>query len=234
VLVIPDQFPLGVCGQGGLAGARETEEEGHISSLALVGAGVQGQDPGLGHEVVHDGEDSLLRLPGEFRSKDHNLVPLEVHVNGGPGGHALGEAVGRKLSSIDDIQVRSSKTLELGSSRPDHHVLHEQGVVGAAADDSDLDPVGRVPACVAVDDEDVGASVEVVNGALTVDHEAVLAQFSVDRAPPDVIPRCLLVGNALVCRAAARLLPRISRQSTRGGNGGALLVLQSKFVHYGN
>lgn len=60
VLVITDQGTLGVGRKSCLASAGETEEDGNISVLALVGRGVESEDIVLdGHLVVEDGENTL-------------------------------------------------------------------------------------------------------------------------------------------------------------------------------
>lgn len=61
VLVVTDQSTLRVSGEGGLAGTGQTEEDGDVAILALVGGRVQGQDVVLDrHLVEEDGEDTWL------------------------------------------------------------------------------------------------------------------------------------------------------------------------------
>ena len=62
VLVVTNQGTLGVGRQSRLSSSRQTEEDGDIAILALVGRRVQGEDVVLdGHLVVEDGEDSCAR-----------------------------------------------------------------------------------------------------------------------------------------------------------------------------
>ena len=62
VLVVTDQGTLGVGRESCLASAGETEEDGNISVLTLVGRGVKSEDVVLdGHLVVKDGENTLWR-----------------------------------------------------------------------------------------------------------------------------------------------------------------------------
>ena len=59
VLVVTDQGALGVCGESGLASTGETEEDGNVAVLALVGGRVKGKDVVLDrHLVVEDSEDT--------------------------------------------------------------------------------------------------------------------------------------------------------------------------------
>ena len=61
VLVVTDEGTLGVGGESGLASTGETEEDGHIAVLTLVGGRVKGKDVVLdGHLVVEDSEDTWL------------------------------------------------------------------------------------------------------------------------------------------------------------------------------
>ena len=59
VLVVTDQGALGVGGESGLASTGETEEDGNVAVLALVGGRVKGKDVVLDrHLVVEDSEDT--------------------------------------------------------------------------------------------------------------------------------------------------------------------------------
>jgi hypothetical protein len=72
VLVVTDQGTLGVGGESGLASSGETEEDGYVAVLALVGGRVEGEDVVLdGHLVVEDSEDTWLIV-----SIDRRNVPL--------------------------------------------------------------------------------------------------------------------------------------------------------------
>ena len=54
-------------------------------------------------------------------------------------------------------------------------------------------------------------------------HGPTFVQLDVHRAPPDLIPRRLLVDNALVLRAATCLLAREVDEGTRGRDDGTLV-----------
>lgn len=169
VLVVTDESTVGVGRQSRLAGSRQTEEERDIAVLAFVGGGVQGQDVVLdGHLVEEDGEDALLHLAGVLGAQDDHLLGGEVDGDRGGRGHALGVAVGGELAGIVDGVV-GVEVLKLLAGRADEHVSHEEGMVGASADDTDADSVLFVPASIAVNDIDAVAGVEVVDGTLSVD-----------------------------------------------------------------
>ena len=66
---------------------------------------------------------SLLHLTGILGAKDDHLHAFEVDLHGGCRRHALGEAVGRELSSIVDDKVRLAKVCELLLSGANQHVI---------------------------------------------------------------------------------------------------------------
>ena len=115
-------------------------------------------------KTYHDREDTLLHLTGVLSAKNDHLHPLEVDLDGGSGAHALGEAVGRELTSIVDDEVRLAKLRKLLLRWTDKHVVllktrsahsrcikckrssyHEEGVVSTGADNPDLDSVFGIP-----------------------------------------------------------------------------------------
>lgn len=169
VLVVTNQLALGVSGQGGLASTGQTEEDGNIAILTLVGRGVESQDVVLdGHLVVENGEDTLLHLTGVLGTKDNHLLVGEVDSHGGGGGHTLSEAVGRERTSVVD-DIVGVEVLEFLTAWADQHVAHEESVVSTSADNANADAVALIPAGVTIDDIDAVAGVEVIDGTLTVD-----------------------------------------------------------------
>lgn len=169
VLIVTNQLALGVSGQGGLASTGQTEEDGNIAILTLVGRGVESQDVVLdGHLVVENGEDTLLHLTSVLGTKDNHLLVGEVDSHGGGGGHTLSKAVGRERTSVVDdiVGVEVFEFLTLGA---DQHVAHEESVVGTSADNANADAVALIPAGVTIDNIDAVTGVEVVDSTLTVD-----------------------------------------------------------------
>lgn len=177
MLVVTDQGSVGVGGESGLAGTRQTKEEGDIAVLALVGGGVKGQDVVLdGHLIEEDGEDTLLHLTGVLSAEDDHLLLLEVDGNGGARGHTLSVSVGGEAAGVVDSVV-GVEVLELLARGSDKHVSHEEGMIGAGADDTDADAVLLVPAGEAIDDVDAVSGVEIIDSTLTVDLPDLLSLF---------------------------------------------------------
>jgi hypothetical protein len=111
---------------------------------------------------------TLLHLSCVLGTKDNHLLLSKVDRDGGGGSHSSGEAVGREGASIVDCVV-GVEVLELLASRPNEHVAHEESMVGASADNANVDAVALVPAGETIDNVDTVAGVEVVDSALTVD-----------------------------------------------------------------
>lgn len=79
VLIVTDQSTLGVSGESSLSSSGQTEEDCHITVLALVGRGVQSQNVVLnGHLVEENGENTLLHLTSVLSTKDDHLLLGEV------------------------------------------------------------------------------------------------------------------------------------------------------------
>ena len=78
VFIIPDQGTLRICRQGGLAGAGQTEEQGHISLLPFVAGAVHGQDILERQQVVHHGEDGFLQFSGIHAAADQDYFLIEI------------------------------------------------------------------------------------------------------------------------------------------------------------
>lgn len=169
VLIVANQSALRVGGKSGLASAGKTEENSDVAVGALVGGGVKSENVVLdGHLVVQDGEDSFLHLSSVLSTENDHLLLGEVDRNGGRRGHTGGEAVGGEGASVVNHVVRV-EVLELLARGPDEHVAHEEGMVGAGADNADVDAIALVPAGEAIDNVDAVAGVQVVDGTLTVD-----------------------------------------------------------------
>jgi len=112
--------------------------------------------------------------------------------------------------------------------------VHEEGVICTRRNDADLVSVLGVPVSKTVKDVESAASVEVVNGALTIDAEDLRAELDIDAAPPNVVGRGRLVYNTLVERRAAGLCTGEGSQGAGGENGRAAFVVEGLFVQLTN
>ena len=111
---------------------------------------------------------TLLHFTSVLSTKDNHLLLSEVDRDRGGGGHAGSEAVGRESTGVVDCVV-GVEVLELLAARPDEHVAHEESMVGASADNANVDAVALIPAGETIDNVDAVAGVEVVDSALAVD-----------------------------------------------------------------
>ena len=169
VLVVTNQSTLGVGRQSGLAGSRQTEENGNITGLTLVGRRVESQDVVLdGHFVEQNGEDTLLHLTSVLSTQDNHLLLGKVDGDRGGRGHTLGETVGGERTGVVD-HVVWVEVVQLLTGRTDKHVAHEESMVGTGANNPDLDTVALIPSGITIDDIDAVTGVEVVDSTLTVD-----------------------------------------------------------------
>ncbi len=77
----------------------------------------------MGWRVVHDGEYTLFHLAGVLGTQNNHFHALKVNFDGGCGGHALREAIGRELAGIVDDKVGLAKVCELFLGGTDKHVI---------------------------------------------------------------------------------------------------------------
>ena len=218
MLVISDQKALRIGRQRRLARPGEAEQQRRAFGRRIRGGGaMHRQHSQLGHQIVHDREDTLLHLTGVLRSENHHLAVFEAQIHRGLG--EAGRLVQRgELARVVDHVVGVPEFGQLPACGPDEHVVHEQRVVRPRADHTDLEPVGRIPAGETVDAEDRIAQVEVIARPLSVEREQLRLDRRVDRPPPDIPLGIDVLHEMLVHRRASRLLARVGDESAVGGD----------------
>merc|ERR1719159_1163419 len=233
VLVVADQAAARVGREGRLAGAGEAEEHRHVAARANVRRRVERELVLLRHRVHHEGQDPFLHLARVLCSEDDHLSTAEVHSDARRARHSVSVPVAWELPRIVDHEIRLEVN-QLLLRRHHEHVLHEQGMVRAAANDPNPDAVLMIPTCEGVNDIELVLRVEVVDGALAVREEGLVTQLDVHLPPPNFIGECpppyRLVDDALVSRTAASLRSRRDRKCTRVRDERALLGTKSLFV----
>ena len=129
VLVVANQHTVGVGAQRSFTSAGKPKKERYFSFLALVCGRVQRQDTTLGHEVVHDGKDSLLHLTGVLGAKNNHFTASKVERHRGGRGHSGGVSVCREAARVKNGKVRLAKLGEFLGSGTNEHIVHEQSLV---------------------------------------------------------------------------------------------------------
>lgn len=169
MLIVTNESALGVGRQCGLASTGQTEEDGNVAVLTLVGRRVKSKDVVLdGHLVEKNGENSLFHFSRVLGTEDDHLLGSKVDGDGCRRAHASGVPVGREPTTIvnDIVGVEGLQLLPRGT---DEHVAHEQSMVSAGAHNADTDAVTLVPAGVSINDINAVPCVEVIDGTFSVD-----------------------------------------------------------------
>ena len=91
-------------------------------------------------------------------------------------------------------------------------------MIGAGANDTNLQTITRIPARVSIGHEQLRACIQVVACALAIDQERFLGQTNVDVPPPDVLGRIGRLDNAFILRAASGLVTATRSLCPRVGN----------------
>src|SRR5581483_4087866 len=215
VLVVADQRPLRIGGEGRLAGTRQPEEDRHAAVVVDVRRAVHGKDALERKLVVHQREDRLLDLAAVEGPADQNLLARRVQDDEHAGSRPVFLRVRRHLRGVEDERV-GLEALQLGRARLDEHRPREQGVVRPIGDHADGHAVRRVGPGVRVDDVDV-ARVQVRDELRAQPVEVLLVERLVDRPPPDALLRFRLPHDELVLGRAPREAPRVDDERTALG-----------------
>ena len=123
------------------------------------------------------------------------------------------------MTSIKDDEVRFAKVVKFFSGRTDEHIVHEQRVISARADDTNLNAVFRVPTSKGIDNVEVITSIQVIDRARAVLHERGIGHLDIDVAPPNVVRAFRIVDDALVFRTTTCFLSGGIHQRANGGDG---------------
>ncbi len=217
MLVVADQLAVRVSGQGGLAGAGQTEEYSGIAVSADVCGAVHREYALLRQDVVHNGEDRLLDLAGVTGAYDENelLLVVDDDASLGTGAVALRNALEARCR--DDGEVLR-EVLELLCGRTAQQLMDEHILGSQLIDDAEGLGVLRVSACEAVENKDFLA-LQVSDDLLVQCVEAFLGHRLVDLAPRDLVVYALAVNDELIVCGAAGVLAGLNDQSAGVGQG---------------
>ena len=139
MLVVTDQLTLRVGRQRGLAGSRQTEEDGRFTLLVRVGRAVHRSHALQRKQVVHVGEHTLLHLTAVPGVDDHLHLLREVEDDGRLRVQTqLLVVLYLGFRSVQNHEIGLAVLLQLLVRRTDEHVLHEVSLPGNLHDETDL------------------------------------------------------------------------------------------------
>ena len=102
MLVIADQGARGIGRQGGLAGARQAEEDRRVIVVADIGRAMHRHHALGRQQVVEIGEDRLLHLAGIGGAADQHDLLGEIHRDHGLAAAAVALGIGAEAGQVDD------------------------------------------------------------------------------------------------------------------------------------
>ena len=157
MFVVADQAALGVGGQGGLAGAGEAEEDGHITVRPHVGRAVHGQDAlERQHEIEHR-EDGLFDFPGIVRAADDGQALAEIQDDESVGACAVHHGRSQEARHSDHREFRHVLLQFVLITDLQEHGAGEEAVPGLLGDDTDGHGIIGIGTDIAILHEDVAA-----------------------------------------------------------------------------
>ena len=211
MFIVADELAVGVSGQGGLAGAGQTEEDSGVTFCADVSGAVHGEYALLGQDVVHDGEDGLLDFACVLGAADdcQMLFVVQQDRSFGVGAVAFGDAL--EAGSSDDGVV-GFKAYQLVSGGAAQQVGDEQVLACQFVYDTEVLGVLGVSACKAVENEDF-AILQISNNLFVQRIELRLRDGTVYLAPCNVIVYAFGVNDELIVCGTAGVLAGLNDQS---------------------
>ncbi len=208
VFVVADQQTLGVGGQGGLASAGETEEDGGIFTVHVrVGRAVHGGNALERQEVVHHGEHTLLHFAAVPGIDDDLLTGGDVEGHAGFGVQTqLLVVFDLRLGSVVNDKVRL-EVFQLLLGGADKHVFNEMSLPSHFHDKADGHAGVMVRAAEGI--HDVQALVaqflgrQVLNGLPDLFAHGMVVVLVFGRRPPHGILGIFVNNDVLVLGGAA-------------------------------
>ena len=120
MFIVANKEALRVSRQGCLACTGKAEENSRFLCYWIhVGRAVHGQDPFLGHEIIHDREDALFDFTGIARAYDEDLMGFVVNEDGCFRMDAVAFGIAMEARCGDDGEIRFAILIQLGCRRPD-------------------------------------------------------------------------------------------------------------------
>ena len=176
----------------------------------------------LGHEVIHNGEDSLFHLAGILSSKNDHFSLLKIEGNTSIAVNIWDVLVCMELASVENVVISSigEVLLEFFFSGFNEHVGHEKGMVGTSADDSNTDSLFEVIAGVTIDDVESLSGVEIVSGEVFEDSEGAGSHGDVDFSPGDFLFTNGVLDDSFGVGRSAKIRKKIPSLGSRVGNEG--------------
>ena len=214
VLVVANEAAAGIGAQGGLARAREAEEDGRVILLAHIGRAVHGHHALARQQVVQHGEHALLDLARVACAADDGHFMLEGEQDEGVAARAVQLGHGLEAGDADDGEVRHMAAVFVGAVQGDEHVAGEEAVPGVLGDDAHGQPVARVGAAPAVLHEEVALLHEGLQAVQHL-HELHIAEWPVVLAPPHFTLYAVLHHHELVVGGAGRVLAGVDNDGAQ-------------------
>ena len=127
VLVVADQTPFRIGGQGRLSRAGETEEQRTVALLAHIGGAMHREHALQRQQVVQHAEDRFLELAGVARAADQNGALRKTHDDERARVRAMNARVRLKFGGVQHFEPRrEAGQLPIGGTQ--EHVVDEERV----------------------------------------------------------------------------------------------------------
>ena len=226
VLVVTDQVTAFVGGQGSLAGARQTEEQGHVACFANVGGAVHREYVGSRQQVVLHRKHGFLHFTGVAHAGDQHffLGEVEDHATIGVGAVTLWHAL--EVGNVEHLPLITASRVVL--LRVDEQATAKQVLPGSLGGHLHGQVVVFGRTYMYVGNEVLLCVVERFN-TVPQGIELVGRELTVDRAPGDGSRSGRLVNDETIDWRAAGAVTGANNQ--RAGIGKLALTATQSFFY---
>ncbi|MNG89107.1 hypothetical protein D3C79_479620 [compost metagenome] len=209
MLVVTDQVTAFVGRQGGLAGAGQAEEQGHIAFFADVGRAVHWQYVGSRQQEVLHREHGFLHFAGVAHASDQHLLLGEVDDHATIGVGAVTLRLAHEVGDVEDLPLVAASRVEL--LRVDEQATTEQVLPGSLGGHLHRQVVLGGRPYVNVGNEVILGVVERLD-AVPQGIELVGRELAVDRAPGNGVLGGRLFDDETVSRRTASTVTSLHDQ----------------------
>ena len=208
VFVVADKLTTRFGGERSFSSSGKAKEQAGVAVFTFVRRAVHRQEAFFRHQVVHDRENTLLHFTGVFGAENDEFTTFKREIDARARGKRRRGRVGLELTGVEDDEIRFAEVGKFFSRRTDEHVVHEQRVISASANDANFNAVLGIPTGESVDDVKMIAGVQIIDCARTILQERGIGHLNVDVAPPNIVSALRIVDNTFVFRATAGFLSR--------------------------
>ena len=228
MLIIADQFAIGVGRQCGFAGARQAEENRAIAIRPDIDRTMHRHDALGRQSIIEHGKHRFLGLTGIRCAANQNHFLVKIDRNHGLGAAAVARRIGFETGEIQNHKLWF-KTFQFIFLRLDEQVLDEQGMPSQLGDHAGCEAVGLIGPAEQILHQQLPAFG--IGQHVFMQRLELLTAYGFIIVPPNIVFRGRVANDEFILRRAPRMGPCFDQKRAAGCNF-ALAARQRQFVNF--